>query len=200
MARLILLIKWIGGMWPVLVPCAFAAVHYVLASNAGVDWSAENQLIALVLQIVGGILVLYSIDSNLGIINNTSLLHMFFGYMKRFPLIKRSYTLSADSAKFEFMGYPAKFRVGGPHNTIEEKVEYLQRQIDWLKEDLGEEVKRLNSMFAAAEAQTSEQVAALRKSVGSVERKVTELSAGGIQTQIFGVLLMIYGAVTGYYA
>lgn len=187
-------------MWPVLVPFALAFVHYALASNTESDWSSENRAIALVLQIVGGILVLYSIDSNLGITKDTSLFGMFWGYMKRFPLIKRSYTLNVNSAHHKMTVHPAKLRVGGPQSTIEEKVAYLQQQIDWLKEDLGDEVKHLKGMVAAAEAKSSEQISELRKSVGSVERKVTELSAGGIQTQIFGVLLMVHGAVAGYYA
>lgn len=187
-------------MWPVLVPCALASAHYVLVSSTEADWSTENKLVALVLQIVGGILVLYSIDSNLGITKNTSLAGMFLDYMKRFPLIKRSYTLNVDSAHHEVTVHPAKLRVSGTYNTIEEKVAHLQKQIDWLKEDMDDEVKHLKSMLAEAEAKSSGQITEMRRSIGSVERKVTELSAGGIQTQIFGVLLMVHGAVAGYHA
>lgn len=200
MARLILLVKWIGGMWPVQVPIALALIHYALASNTPSDWSSENALIALVLQIIGGILILYSIDSNLGITNDTSLFGMFWGYMKRFPLIKRSYTRNVQSSHHKMTGYPAKIRVGGPQNTIEEKVAYMQQQINWLKEDLDDELKHLKGMVAVVETKSNEQIAELRENVGSVERKVTTLSVGGIQAQIFGVLLMVHGAVAGYYA
>lgn len=186
-------------MWPVLVPFALAFVHYSLASNTSSDWSSENKLIALVLQIVGGVLVLYSIDSNLGITNDTSLFGIFLGYMKRFPLLKRSYVLNVNPAHHKITGHPAKIRVGGQQSTIEEKVAYLQQQIDWLKEDLGDEVKHLKVMMAAAEAKSKEQIVEIRKGVGNVEHKLTELSSGGIQTQIFGVLLMVHGAAAGYY-
>ena len=200
MSKFISLIRWFAGMWPVLVPAAFAVIHYLLATNPAVAWSNENKVVSLALQIVGGVLVLYSIDSNLGIANNTSLFAIFVGYLKRFPLIKRSYTLNVDSAQMKVTVHPVKMRVGGPTNTTEEKIKYLQQQIDWLKEDLRDEVQDLKKMLAQAEERSGGAIAEVRENVGSVDRKITGLSTGGIKTQIFGVLLMIHGSLASYYA
>jgi hypothetical protein len=200
MAKLILLIKWLFKMWPVFLPAAFAGLHYIVYTTISSDLSHANKVISLVLQLVGGILVLYSIDSNLGIMNNTSLLSLFLSYIKNFPLIKRSYTLKADSGTIKMTGHIAKLRVGGPTITIDEKIDHLQKQITWLKEDLNDEVKGLKGMVHSVEKKANASISEIRSSIGSIDRKVQELSAGGIKTQIFGVLLMIHGSVSSYYA
>jgi len=200
MTKFILLIKWFFKMWPVLLPAAFASLHYIVGTNTSTDLSHVNKAISLLLQLVGGILILYSIDSNLGIMNDTSLISLFLSYIKSFPLIDRSVTLKIDPAAMQITGHPAKLRAGGPTNTIDEKIDYLQKQITWLKEDLNDEVKNLKGMVHSVEKRAKTSISEIRGSIGSIDRKVKELSAGGIKTQIFGVLLMIHGSVSSYYA
>jgi len=157
-------------------------------------------MIPPVFQIIGGIIILYSIDSNLGIAKNTSLRAVFINYMRSFPLIKQHYTVVADSTMHIFTGLEPKIRVSGPTNTMEEKIDYLQKQIDWLKEDVDDEVKNISSKMQKSEDKIAKSIEEIKMNLGSVENKVTELSIGGLKTQIFGVLLMIHGAMVGYYA
>ena len=187
-------------MWPVLLPAAFAGLHYLIGMKVSIDLSHANKAISLILQLVGGILILYTIDSNLGIMNETSLFSLFLSYIKSFPLIKRSFTLKIDPATMEITGHPVKLRDGGPTNTIDEKIDYLQKQITWLKEDLNDEVKNIKGMVHSVEKKANILISEIRGSIGSIDRKVKELSASGIKTQIFGVLLMIHGSVSSYYA
>ena len=98
---------------------------------------------SLSLQIVGGIIILYSIDSNIGVVNNQSLFTMLKSWLRSFPLIKRSFVINADPGSMKITGHPAKIRVGGPGKSIKEHIKYLQEQIEWLKEDLNDEVKHL---------------------------------------------------------
>ena len=65
---------------------------------------------------------------------------------------------------------------------------------------MSDEVKNLKGMLSNAEERTNASITEIRRSIGNIDRKVTELSVGGIKTQIFGVLLMIYGSVVSYYA
>jgi len=187
-------------MWPVLLPAAFAGLHYLVGVKVSIDLSHANKAISLVLQLIGGILILYSIDSNLGIMNDASLLSLFLSYIKRFPFINRSVTLKIDPGSMKITGHPVKLRVGGPTKTLDEKIDYLQKQITWLKEDLNDEVKNLKGMVHRVEKRANTSISEIRGSIGSIDRKVKELSAGGIKTQIFGVLLMIHGSVSSYYA
>lgn len=187
-------------MWPILIPVILATFNYLGFLYIPVDWEGINKVIPPVFQIIGGILILYSIDSNLGIAKNTSLYRVFVNYMKSFPLIKNHYTLEAGSGTYNIIGHPAKIRVSGLTNTVEEKIIYLQKQIDWLKEDLVCGVNNINSKISAAEDRATESITELSTKLGSVENKITDLSIGGLKTQIFGVLLMIHGSAVSYYS
>ena len=187
-------------MWPVLMPALLAILHYFGFQYISVDWSEINRIIPPVFQIVGGILVLYSIDSNLGVAKDTSLYAIFMNYLKNFPLIKRHYTLDVHSATHKLTGHPPKIRLGGPTNTIEEKIAHLQSQIGWLKEDLDDEIGNVKKIIQSAEERANKSISEIKQKIGVVESKVTELSIGGLKTQLFGVLLMIYGSVVSYYA
>jgi hypothetical protein len=200
MQKIVSIIKWLFRAWPVLVPAILAIFHIVVSSYWAIDLRAANKVISLILQIFGGVLVLYSIDSNIGIVNNQSLFTLFNSWLKSFPLIKRSFVVNVEPGSLKLTGYPPKIRVGGPGKSMEERVEYLQQQIEWLKEDLNDEVKHLKNLISGVEQRSSKEISLLGNSVGVVENKISELSVGGIGLQVFGVLLVIHGAVASYYA
>lgn len=200
MNSLIQLIKWTSRMWPVLIPVMLATLHYLGFVHSSVNWVEINNIIPPLFQIIGGILILYSIDSNLGITKNTSLSAVFINYTRSFPLIKQHYTVEADSTMHVFTGLEPKIRVSNPTNTLEEKIDYLQNQIDWLKEDLENELKNISTKMTKSEDKTAKLIKEIKMNLGSVENKVTDLSIGGLKTQIFGVLLMVHGAMVSYYA
>jgi hypothetical protein len=86
-----------------------------------------------VAQLVGGLLILYSIDSNIGVIKQKSLLSILTSYFKEFPLIKRSVVIDAQCAVIAVSGGKAKITVGRNPQSVDEKIEYLQEQINELK-------------------------------------------------------------------
>ena len=200
MARIISVIKWLSRAWPVLVPAILAVFHVTVSINCATGLSEANKIISLSLQIVGGILVLYSIDSNIGVVDNKSLYTMLRSWLESFPLIKKSCVIHAEPGSMKLTGHPATIRVGGPGKCTEEHLKYLQQQIEWLKEDLSKEVKYVKELISGIEQCSSKEISAIHKSIGVVEHKISELSVGGIGLQVFGVLLMIHGAIAGYYA
>ena len=200
MKKLLLVIKWLLKSWPVLLPAAFGIIHYYISVSYAIETSHSNKIISFFFKIIGGILVLLSIDSNLGIIRNNSLLSLFFTYIKSCPLIKRSYVLNAESASLQVIVGNPKLRVSNSTNTLEGKLIYLQQQIDWLKEDLKDEAKHLKDIISGVQKQTDTKISEIQGSIGNVDKKFSELSLGSIKIQIFGVLLMVHGAISSFYA
>ena len=200
MKSLTRLFKWILRMWPILVPVLLASLHYLGFNQVSLNWEEINQIIPPVVQVIGGVLVLYSIDSNLGIANNTSLYDIFVSYLKSFPLIQRNVTLYPESITSQCTVSSPKVRAFGPTNTVDEKIDHLQQQIEWLKEDLADEIKNLNTLIQNSESRTTESLTTIGKKVKGVENKVSELTIGGLKIQIFGVLLIIYGSAVSYHA
>jgi len=183
------------------VPGFLAIIHIAVNAVFSIDiMSVMNKIISIGFQIGGGFLILYSIDSNIGIVNNNSLFTLLTSWFKSFPLIKRAYTtLQADPTSIKVGSY-GKIRVGGPGRTTEEHIKYLQKQIDWLKDDFNEEVKNLKGLITRLKQRMNNELPEIRTAIGSVDRKITEISVGGIRHQVFGVLLMIHGAVANYLA
>jgi hypothetical protein len=186
-------------MWPGLIPLVIGVAHYIAATQVQMDWSHANRLISLILQSAGGLIVLYAIDSTLGVVGNTSLGKLFIDYLKRFPLIKRSCTLDGRIAAARCSASGGKLRIGLPKSTLEEKIDNLQQQIDWLKEDFGEEINSIKNQLDESDRQHQQAEKILRESINNLKQQVKELTVGGVKVQIFGVLLMLHGATASYF-
>ena len=80
--------KWMLSAWPILIPAILIATHLFWIENSGAAPESVNKLISLILQVVGGLIVLYSIDLNIGVIQKSGLFAMLTAWFKAFPLIK----------------------------------------------------------------------------------------------------------------
>jgi len=184
----------------VLLIIALAIVHVSLVTWLNLHSATTNKLISLVTQIFGGILILYSIDSNIGIIRHQNLFKIFVTYLGEFPLVRKSVVLTTGTADGVAFGMKAKVTVRRNPETIDKKLEYLQEQIDDLKRDLEEKAKELRERLERELAAVRADVSKNRQDLGRIESTIEEVSIGGLKPQIFGVLLMLYGAFSGYVA
>ena len=77
---------------------------------------------------------------------------------------------------------------------------YLQEQINEVKRDLEQESKELNEKIDRQSKEMNAQIQDAKAALHSLESKMDEVSTGGLKVQLFGVLLMVYGAIAGYAA
>jgi len=200
MTKIILLIKWLVRAWPVLISAILGYSHYYVVLNCSVDVVGVNKTIALFLQVVGGLLIIYSIDSNIGIVTNKSLFSYVKNWLASIPLFEKSVNIQANKADLSITVYPTKVRTGNSTETLEGKIKYLQQQIEWLKEDLNDEVKRLKEIHSNSETRLSKEVSRLYGKVGVIDTKINKVSLGGVKIQLFGILLMVHGSISSYFA
>jgi type I site-specific restriction endonuclease len=92
----------------------------------------------------------------------------------------------------------ARISVKRNPKTVDEQLNYLQEQIDDTRRDLREEISDLDRKFQERSKAIDEKIGLLLASLKQVESNVAEVSVGGIEFQVFGVLLVIYGAIAGY--
>lgn len=193
-------INWLFKAWSVLLFLVLVGIHVLLIEYLKFDPTITNKTISLLLQITGGLLVLYSIDSNLGVINGNRLYSLFTGWLKEFPILKRNFVIQIQGASHSHSTGAARLTVKSNPQTIEEKLAYLQTQIDEIKEDIGEQERELNNKITDLETLTVKEFQNSKSELHRLESKIEDVSVGGIQMQLFGVLLMIYGSITGYLA
>ena len=190
--------KWMLSAWPILIPAILIATHLFWIENSGAAPESVNKLIFLILQVVGGLIVLYSIDLNIGVIQKSGLFAMLTAWFKAFPLIKRAVTLDVQNVRTKSLISPVKLRVGRETNTIEEKIQYLQQQIDWLKEDLSGEMKVIYKKIETLTEKTTQENIHTQTELRALEANVEKVSVGGVKLQVLGVLLVLHGSFAGY--
>ncbi len=194
------LIKWLSRAWPILVFVTLVIAHMVLLHYFHQSASLIHKVISLLAQLGGGFLILYSIDSNIGVLKKKSLITLLAAYFQEFPLIKRSVTLEVQGLVSTSSLGKAKLTVSRNPNNIEEKIEYLQYQIDEIRSEFEQGCNELNEKIDRQSKEIGAQIQEWKFTLQTLESKVSEVSAGGVLVQLFGVLLMVYGAIAGYMA
>jgi hypothetical protein len=192
------LLKWLWRAWPffgilLLIFTRFLLIHY-FSFNA----SSTDKFLSLASQIIGGLFILHSIDSNIGIINNKKLFSIFSNYLREFPLVKRSVVVQANGFSIATASATAKASASRNPTSIEGKLEYLQDQIDTIKRDIELESKELSAKIDRCSNELNIKIQDTKLALEKIDSKIKEVSIGGISEQIFGILLMVYGAISGY--
>ncbi len=200
MNRVRRLIIWFWRAWPVIVLAGLLGTHVFLIQHFSTCKSDINKTISLFTQIVGGLIILYSIDSNIGIIKKINLLGVFVRYLKEFPLFTKNVTLNIQGAVHSTFGCHAALTVARNPKTIEEKIEYLQEQITEVKNELISQTKTLDEKIDKETKGLKKQIQKAQSELGQVKRQIEDVSIGGIKIQFFGVLLMVYGSISGYFS
>lgn len=199
-------ISWVVRGWPVLSIFPLFITHMLLIylpclSSQFLCWSNTqiNVLISLLLQILGGILVIYSIDSNIGLFKNKNLISLAFDWAKESPWSK------PKAQNIYASGIPSASAVGTPTvdmeehpSTTEEHLLYLQKQIDSLKDELSTTKSELNNNIKDIKGEISSNHIDNTQTQKDLHKRLETISIGGLKTQTFGVLLMIYGSVAAY--
>ncbi|MEQ8689532.1 MAG: hypothetical protein RIC89_01675 [Pseudomonadales bacterium] len=192
--------QWTWRAWPVLAISSTAVIHFLLIESLALDSQQLHTAVALVTQLLGGLLVLYSIDSTIGIVSGTSLITDLKQYLMEFPLIKRHVTLEVQGANHMVTGGKVRLSVGRNPKTVEEKLSYLQEQIDEIRRDFQEDFAEVKALIDTKTNQLSDRISSVQTSVNELESTVTKISVGGVKIQLLGVMLLFYGAITSYVA
>ncbi len=194
------LITWFWRAWPLILIVLLLGVHFSVLNCLSYNASEINKTISLAFQIIGGLLVLYSIDSNIGIIKKNNLLSMFLDYIKEFPLVSKSATLNIHSSIHTHSSLDAVLTVGRNPKSVEEKLEYLQEQIVELKNTVERELRKLTEKIEKETKETKNTINKTKEDMSHIKMQIEKVSIGGIKAQIFGVLLIIYGSIVSYIA
>lgn len=193
-------VNWILRWWPCIILVEVAFLHIGLIKIFLFDSSSVNELFGLITQLAGGLFILYSIDSNLNLFGKSSLLNRFFDLMKSFPMKRDNVVLEVQGTAHSHSSTEANLVVHLTPKTIEEKIEHLQLQVDQLRTVVTDEVRFVSNRLSDLDKKTDQSINRLHSEILAVEGKVVEMSISGLDIQIFGVLLLVYGSFSSYSA
>jgi len=193
--------QWAWRSWPIIIPLALFGIHLTLIFKFGFQTKNTNETISLITSIFGGLIILWSIDSTIGIIKGGSISSMVISYLKELPIIRKDIKVKATGQSMSCN--TGDVGIGTGHlnpQTIEEKIKYLQIQITSIKNDLEKQAKDLNEKISTLSKETNTRIREIELLLKNVETKVEKVTFGNIKTQLLGVMLLIYGAISGYLA
>lgn len=191
------LIRWLARAWPFVMLILIASIHYnIINFIPHKNIEMVNKAISAVTQIFGGIIVLISINSNLGLFQSNNLLTLLKNWLKSFPYFKNHQVITCSVN----MNAPASSNSGEGHveqlcNTLEEKVEESMRQIKEIRQLVYRKERELSGQISSVENSLKYKIYENQNQIIQLNGLLSKTAIGGIDLQIFGVLLVIYGAV-----
>ncbi len=199
------LFKWAWKLfWPLIVLTMLIGVHVGAIKYMDFDSAFINKKISLVVQVIGGFLIFYSINANLKIVRNKNLWSLFIDSLRQGSVSKDEPIITNDhSASITLAGVKGQVSLhNDPQNVedVEEKIEDIEKMIDEMRNEIDESHQQPNHHLNEEIVKVTNDIKATNSDLSKVESKVIKASIPGISLQIFGFMLMVYGAVAGHIA
>ncbi|MCC5827497.1 hypothetical protein [Alkalimonas sp.] len=195
-------VSWLCKAWPLIIIISVISFHYLIFQTFDLDEHFLNKLIIFILQVFGGCLILFSIDSNLSHFKDFGLKQAFSQWMKAFPKFKQVHKLTLAEGKYD-ISMPM-FGVGisvrnDSFKTTKEHLEYLQKQIDEIRQQQTQSMANVESHILDMKSELFAESNLVKSDVKSLTQSIEELTLSGIKSQILGVFLLVYSAFLGVF-
>ncbi|MBD5803070.1 hypothetical protein AZOA_25050 [Azoarcus sp. Aa7] len=193
---------WIKESWPITAPALLAMIHFVVVFRIGL--SAEdvvwfNKWSSAILQVVGGGLVLLSIDSNIRLFDRDSLKARVRAYFQRLPFCCWRHTLTPESAHLSLSGGTPTVRFRSCDNTLEGRVKQLEADLTFLQQELTQTASVLRMEMQKASENFILKLEDVKTTTSRMELGLKQMTGSGVGQQVFGVFLVFHGAVAGIF-
>ena len=194
------LLPWFLRAWPVLAFIPVGLVHATAHRIFVTDTVLVNKIAGMSLQILGGLLVLYSVNDNLGLFRAQSLKATMIAWFKDFPFVRRPIFMSFGGSLSDGFKASVSATVSSIGVTLEERITELERRLQELQNQLQREILNINSRIQTERAEFQQQIAAVSSNMTDLSKRLEHAAVGGFKLQALGVLLAIYGAITSVFA
>ena len=145
MIRWRLLLPWLLRAWPVLALVPLGLAHALAHRYFAAEAVTVNKVAGMSLQVLGGLLVLYSVNDNLGLFRAQSLTTTVIAWFKAFPFVRKPISLSASGSAVATATASMSATVTRAAATLEERIAELERKFRELQGQLQREVEEINS-------------------------------------------------------
>ncbi|MFA7382899.1 MAG: hypothetical protein WC001_05565 [Desulfurivibrionaceae bacterium] len=189
---------WFWRAWPVIVMAALAYSHWFALVRFPGETVLVNKLTGTAMQVVGGLIVLYSVDSNLGLFRNQSLATTVIAWFRACPIFVRTVTLSASAVSCSASS-SMSVTVIRAAKTIEERLAALEGRVEELRSEVATQHRAIHSRIEEVKSELSSSIASNQSALHRLSEQVEKATVGGFKQQAFGVMLVIYGAVTSIF-
>ena len=191
---------WTMRAWPFWALIPAIALHWVALTVFPASPQAVNKVAGMVLQVSGGLLILYSVNDNLGLFRRQSLLTTAIAWFKAFPLKGKSIIIQVSGVSAAASVGSASVSTRRAPTTLEERVTYLESTLVEHRQEVAEGFVNAQRNLEGAKSEIHACIDSTTRQIAELSQKVEHAAVGGFKLQGFGVMLAIYGAITSVFA
>ena len=195
-----LLIPWLMRAWPILALAPVAVFHFIAHQVYPADPVFANKLVSASLQFAGGILVLWSVNDNLGLFRSQSLKSAFIGWFKDYPRVREpilAYSSTCDGANVTSASVSTVAQIP---NTLEERVAEIDRKLAEIQTQVAPEIQAINVKIEETKSESSTQIAKTSTGIADLAERLEHTAVGNFKLLSLGVALAFWGSVTSVFA
>ena len=159
-----------------------------------------HKILSATFQTLGGVIIVYSINDNMGMFRNQNIIQIITDWFKSFPLLRRSVVVGVVGVGGLAIAGSAEAHVSRRCNTLEERVEELERQLGYCRELIYRKEGEILTKIAVVKTDFNKQLTTHSDHLNLLSQKLESSIVGGFKSQIFGVILAIYGAAISIFA
>lgn len=191
---------WLLRAWPLLaLPPAFL-LHWLLLKSFPKDPLVVNKIVGMLLQVIGGLLILYSINDNLGLFRRKSIPRAVADWFESFPISRKPVCANVSGIGSVIYSGTASVQASLVPSTIEERLATLEADIRTIRSEISTNEEAAHRQLHEAKEEIAGGLESTVNRIDDLSKKLEMATVGGFKTQAFGVLLALYGAVTSLYA
>ena len=193
--------KWlIFRTYPFTIMIVIAGAHIfsntpcMFVSPMCFETSQIDKFVVFITQLLGGLLLLWSLNSNLEIFHGKTVLDLLKHWWQTRPLAKQVIQPVSAVGNITISKPEIKISASSVGQTIEEQLKYLRHRLDKLSDDIEINKNLTEDKIANLDNKLLETSMKHRQYVSALEKKVTASTVGGVKLQFLGLFLVIYGA------
>lgn len=185
---------WFWRAWPVAIMVVVAGLHYWALACFPAQVTTVNKWAGTAMQIVGSLIVLQSVDANLGIFRGQSFAKSILGWFAAFPLFQRR-VIASHSSTGNLVGSGSCITCAvRTATTIEERLAEAERQIEEVRAEVRAKHQEALARIDTVKTELATSITANQTEFQRWTQKIEQATVGGFKQQAFGVMLAIYGA------
>jgi len=169
---------WLMRAWPfwALLP-AFAA-HWLALTVFPTSPQVMNKVAGMVLQVSGGLLILYAVNDNLGLFRRQSLLSTAVAWLKALPRKGKNISIQLSGVSAAALAGSASVSTRIAPTTLEDRVAYLESTLANHRQEVAEGFANAQRNLEGAKSEIHARVDSTAGQVAELSQKVEHAAVG----------------------
>ena len=187
------LFNWSRRPWPLHIFPVLVIIHFLLLQLSPENYLSINSYCSAIFQIIGGLIVLQSINSNMRLLSKTNMIKKAYEWIKSFPLRSKNQMVNLSGQLSATSSLSANVVILPNLSSIEEKIAYLLKETKRIESKIDETKKYFQQALQSATKESNKKHNKLQNDLRKIDTNLKNTIVGSVKLEVFGILTISYG-------